>query len=85
MTASDGSTYIDVDHLDGMYSFCRTEKGAIVHLAASADLVPTAEGYVLSLPTKTPYGWPILSMPARNAQMKAESYGRLTSNLSSAG
>ena len=48
VTASDGSTYIDVDHLDGMYSFCRTEKGAIVHLAASADLVPTAEGYVLS-------------------------------------
>lgn len=35
---SDGSTYIIFDHLDGMYSYCKSEKGNVVHLAAAAPL-----------------------------------------------
>lgn len=40
---SDGSTYIDVDHLDGMYSFGRTEKGGIIHLSAATPLERVGE------------------------------------------
>lgn len=35
---SDGSKYIVFDHVDGMYSYCRSEKGNIVHLSAVAPL-----------------------------------------------
>lgn len=42
---TDGSKFITVDHLDGMYSYCKTEKGAIVHLSASAPLVKHEDGY----------------------------------------
>lgn len=35
---SDGSTYIMFHHLDGMYSYCITEKGAVVHLFLGAEL-----------------------------------------------
>jgi len=35
---SDGSTYIIYDHPDGMYSYCITEKGAVVHLGMAQPL-----------------------------------------------
>ena len=41
---SDGSTYIDVDHLDGSYSFGRTEHGNVVHLGATAPLTANLDG-----------------------------------------
>jgi hypothetical protein len=42
---SDGSTFVTVDHLDGMYSYCITEKGAVVHLAGGAPLVKHKDGW----------------------------------------
>lgn len=38
--AEDGSKYITFDHLDGMYSYCLTEKGGVAHLAAYTNLEP---------------------------------------------
>src|SRR3990167_1113710 len=32
---SDGSSYLLFDHIDGMYSYSKTEKGEVVHLSAS--------------------------------------------------
>ena len=31
-SASDGSEYVMFEKIDGMYSYCVTEKGSIVHL-----------------------------------------------------
>lgn len=42
---SDGSTYVTFHHLDGMYSFCKTEKGAIVHLYRFQELTTHLDGY----------------------------------------
>lgn len=35
---TDGSKYIIFEHVDGMYSYCTTEKGAIIHLAAMCPM-----------------------------------------------
>lgn len=35
---SDGSKYVVFDHIDGMYSYCVSEKGAVVHLAAMTPM-----------------------------------------------
>jgi len=44
-SCSDGSSYFTYDHPDGMYSFCITEKGGIVHLGLGQPLVKFNDGY----------------------------------------
>lgn len=44
-SCSDGSEYFIYDHEDGMYSYCITEKGAIVHLGMCQPLVKFEDGY----------------------------------------
>lgn len=34
----DGSTFIIFDHIDGMYSYCTTERGGVLHLNAMCPL-----------------------------------------------
>jgi len=46
---SDGSDWFIFDHLDGAYSFCKTEEGAIVHLSAAAPLKKYKDGYKLKV------------------------------------
>lgn len=45
---SDGSKHFIFDHLDGMYSYCITEKGGIVHLARFTPLEKYKDGYKIS-------------------------------------
>ena len=45
---SDGSKKFVVDHLDGMYSYGKTEKGGVIHLAGGTPLVPHKDGYKIS-------------------------------------
>ena len=42
---TDGSKSIIFDHIDGMYSYCKSENGAIIHLAAFTPLVRVEGGY----------------------------------------
>lgn len=42
---SDGSTYVIVDHLDGMYSYGNTEKGGTMHLSQMIPLKKRDDGY----------------------------------------
>ncbi len=42
---SDGSIYFIYDHPDGMYSYCISEKGAIVHLGLMQELEEYKDGY----------------------------------------
>ena len=44
-SCSDGSKFFIFHHPDGMYSYCVTEKGAIVHLGMMQPLVKFADGY----------------------------------------
>lgn len=43
--ASDGSKYIIFRHLDGIYSYCDTEKGGYINLSASTPLEEVDGGY----------------------------------------
>lgn len=45
----DKSEYIIFGHIDGMYSYCTTEKGAVVHLSATTLLKKVDDGYEISL------------------------------------
>lgn len=49
LSASDGSSYIVFDHLDGMYSLCYTEKGSPCHLYRFTRLAPHQDGYCVSV------------------------------------
>lgn len=42
---SDGSKFAHLHHLDGMYSYCPTEKGGVVHLYRFVNLVKFKKGY----------------------------------------
>lgn len=42
---SDGSSYIIFRHIDGMYSYCETEKGNLIPLSASCPLKEIKDGY----------------------------------------
>ena len=44
---SDGSKYIIFDHIDGMYSYCETEKGNTIHLSATTPLKQEKGYYII--------------------------------------
>lgn len=44
---SDGSKFFRFHHIDGAYSYCTTEKGAVVHIGASTKLVDYKDGFKL--------------------------------------
>ena len=46
---SDGSSYVIFDHLDGMYSYCKTEKGGVFHLSAGTPLKKEGDYYLIDV------------------------------------
>lgn len=42
---NDGSLYIIYEHPDGMYSYCKTEKGGVAHLGLMQTLEEVEGGY----------------------------------------
>ena len=44
---SDGSTYMICQHLDGAYAHCETEKGGVVYLAVTTQLMKQDDGYII--------------------------------------
>lgn len=42
---SDGSSYIIFHHCDGMYSYCTTELGGVIHLGRFTNLKKFKKGY----------------------------------------
>lgn len=49
---SDGSKYLVFDHLDGMYSYCKTEKGGVTNLSRFTPLVEYKDGYKIRVKEK---------------------------------
>ena len=45
---SDNSDYIIFHHLDGMYSYCTTEKGGVIHLSANLPVKKIEDYYVIT-------------------------------------
>ena len=37
--ANDGSKYVIFDHVDGIFSYCTTEKGGIAHISIGAKFI----------------------------------------------
>lgn len=44
---SDGSMYLIVIKIDGMYSYCVTEKGSRAHLSVTTPLLEYEDGYII--------------------------------------
>lgn len=42
---TDGSAYINFHHIDGLYSYCVTEKGGYIHLHAMTPIHKYKDGY----------------------------------------
>ena len=42
---SDGSDYVLFYHIDGMYSYCKSEKGNVCHLSASTQIRKKGDHY----------------------------------------
>lgn len=45
---SDGSKYFIFMHPDGLYSYCKTEKGNVVHLSITTPLKKHKDGYIIN-------------------------------------
>lgn len=45
---SDGSKFLIFHHIDGMYSYCKTEKGGVIHIRATTPLVEVEGGYKIA-------------------------------------
>ena len=53
---SDGSKFFTVDHLDGLYSYCESEKGGVCHLHVMEELEPYKDGYKFKAPHREAFG-----------------------------
>ena len=42
---NDGSKFVTFFHIDGMYSYCETEKGGVIHLSASTPIKKVQDYY----------------------------------------
>jgi hypothetical protein len=49
---SDGTGHIIFYKIDGMYSYCETTSGQVVHLGATTELIPYKDGYKLATQEK---------------------------------
>lgn len=49
VSVSDGSEFVTFDHLDGMYSYCKTDKGGVLHLSVSTPLKKVGKYYVINV------------------------------------
>jgi len=46
-TISDGSTWFIFQHIDGLYSYCTTEKGHVVHPSWATPIIIEEGKYII--------------------------------------